>query len=216
MSTQQVPSLPGTKFPWVETLPVGPDHLDTVWGWMTPPSVRCWLDFGGGRQELPKRQLYMMLTSPRVCARLFRLPGDTQPLGIVCLNNIDDLMDAMDVWVVRDVSVRRTVRNDVAGAIVSVMATGFLDYGRQIANSWVVASHRASIYLHKVVGMKRSGIQRSRHVMEGRRYDRWTYDMTLSDFGALYPDVLSEQGRTFRTHIPTPPSADGNPEPTRV
>ncbi|KFE69492.1 GNAT family protein [Hyalangium minutum] len=216
MSTPQVPLLPGTKFPSVETLPFSLEHLDTVWGWMTPPNVRCWLDFGGGKQELPKRQLYMLLTSPRVCARLFRLPGDTQPLGLVCLNNIDDLMSAMDVWVVRDVSVRRTVRNDVAGAIVSVMATGFLDYGRQVANSWVVASHRASIYLHNVVGMKRSGIQRLRHVMEGRRYDRWTYDMTLADFGEMYPDVPSEKGRTFRTHLPNPTPVDGTSEPSRV
>ncbi|MCP3102881.1 GNAT family N-acetyltransferase [Myxococcus sp. K15C18031901] len=216
MNTPPVPTLPGTRLPRMELLRFTSEHLDAVGAWMTPPGVRCWLDFGNGRQELSRRELFLLLTSPRVYARLFRLPGEGAPLGLVCLNNIDDQMGAMEVWVVRDGTVRRTVRNDVAGAIIGVMASGFLDHGRQVANSWVVASNRASIYLHNVVGMRRSGVQRSRHVVDGQRQDRWTYDMTLADFGELYPDVVSEQGRTFRglQAAPTPalPSTHGAPE----
>ncbi|WP_224360669.1 GNAT family N-acetyltransferase [Hyalangium versicolor] len=214
MRINELPRLPGTTWPRVELLPFGPQHLDMVWEWMNPPQVRCWLDFGGGRQDLSKRQLYLMLSNSHVCARLFQLPGDSRPLGLVCMNNIDDLMGSMDVWIVRDLSVMRPIRNSVTSAGARILATGFLDFGRQIATTWVVASNRASIYLHDIIGMRHSGTQRSRHVIDGRRHDRWLYDMTLAEFGQLYPDVPSEQGRTFRTHFMRTLPDDGGLEVT--
>lgn len=181
----------------LDLVPVGIQHAETLHDWVSDPKAKEWLDFGGGRQEISKRDLFLMVTSKRNHARLFCLPGDPKPLGLVCLNDATNLMGSAEAWCVRGVFEDAPV-NVTASACVLALATGFIDLGRNVIGSWVVDNNYFSIAMHVKLGCKKSGAARMRHRVNGRHHDRLLFDMTLEEFAQLYPDAPSESGRTFR------------------
>lgn len=195
-NTPSTALLPGTELPFVELSAMGAEDFDSVARWIGAERARVWLDLGSGRQELPRRQLYMMLIGQHSHARLFRLPNEPRPLGLVALRDVNDLMGSAEAWVIRDLSVP-SPRNVSAAACVRIFANGFLDLNRHLIHSWHVDCNRTSLRLHELVGMRRAGTLRQRHLIGGQRRDRWLYDMTRDEFGQRYPDVPSERGQTF-------------------
>lgn len=190
--------IPGTEFPMLELVPLQPSHAGLLHAWVSDPKARDWLDFGGGRQEISKRELFLMVTSARNHARLYRLPGTQAPLGLICLNDATNLMGTAQAWVIRGVYAHAPL-NVTASACILAVATGFLDLGRHVIGSWVVANNYLSIAMHQKIGCTRSGVARQAHRVHGRCHDRLLFDITLEEFARRYPDVPSESGRTARS-----------------
>jgi len=188
--------IPGTKFPLLELIPLQPEHADMVAGWIADEKARTWLDLGGGRQSMSTRELYMMLTSRRNHARLYKLPNDDQPLGLVCINDSSNLMLSADVWGVRG-EYDKGPRNVSVAAFLMALATGFVDLNRKVMGSWIVEGNGLSIIMHKRIGLQETGRQRQRHIMHGKTLDRLLYDITLDEFSERYANVPSESGRTL-------------------
>lgn len=201
--------IPGTELPMLELFPVGPQHMDQVHSWICDEKARCWLDLGGGQQSLPKRNLYLLLTSARNHARLFRVPGTDAPLGLVCLNDARNEMGSADVWGMRGQFAGGPPNVSVA-AFLLILANGFLDLDRHVIGSWIVESNQLSIAMHHRLGLKESGRQRGRHRMNGRHFDRLLFDITRDEFAARFPHVPSQSGRTFAQ--PAPASLSREPE----
>lgn len=187
----------GTEVPYVELFPVAAEHADLLSAWVSHDEARPWLDLGGGRQELPTRQLYMMLTGPRTHTRLFRLPGEDRPRGLVALLNANDAMGGAELWTVRDLTIPRPRRGLVEGAILRLFATAFLELDRHVIGAWIVETNARSHKLTDGVGMRRCGVQRARHVIDGQRLDRVLYDITRDEFAQAWPTVPSENGHRF-------------------
>lgn len=146
---------------------------------------------------MSKRDLFLMVTSIRNHARLFRLPGQDEPLGLICLNDSVNLMGSAEAWGVRGVY-SGAPANISASAFVLALATGFVDLNREVIGSWVVDCNQFSVAMHLKLGFRETGRMRSRHFMNGRHYDRVLFDMTRAEFAERYPDVPSENGLTMR------------------
>lgn len=195
--THATPRIPGTTFPLLELFPVGPGHAALVHGWIDDDKARPWLDLGSGRQSLAKRDLYVMLTSPRTWARLFRLPGSDVPLGLVCLNDVANEMGSAEVWGVRGCYDASAPPNTSVAAFLLALANGFIERERAVIGSWVVDGNALSVGMHRLLGMTETGRQRQRHAMGARRLDRLLFDMTRAEFAARFPAVAGESGRTL-------------------
>ncbi|WP_428241202.1 GNAT family N-acetyltransferase [Gynuella sp.] len=194
--------LPGTQMPYVETYPVTTENCRPLADWLLSKHVARWMDYGNGKQDISELQLSMILISQRNYARLFRIPGESEPLGIFCLNSVDNAMNHAEVWAARNHLNRQrrsgSYRHATASAAVQILADGFLDLNLKVISSWAVECNRNSIQLHDAVGMRQTGILRKRHVIDGKRYNRICYDITLEEFGERYPDVVSGKKNTYR------------------
>jgi RimJ/RimL family protein N-acetyltransferase len=187
----------------LEFVPIRPQHMDLIVSWVSDEKARCWLDLGHGRQELPKRNLYLMLTDARHHARVFRVPGREALLGLVCLNDVTNEMGSADVWGVRAMSAGGPPHVSVA-AFLLILASGFLDLGRHVIGSWIVEGNQLSIAMHRRLGLRETGRQRARHRMHGRHHDRLLFDITREEFCERFPQVPSEEGRVFQQSAPVP------------
>jgi|GEM_PF-3785355 len=192
--------LPGTTFPVVQFIPILAGDIDVIESWIADKKIHRWLDMGNGRQIITKMQLYSMLMSTKTYARLFGLPGES-PVGLICINDIDNLMGTAEMWGLRGVYSSGPA-NIATAAALAALATGFLDYDREVMSTWVVDANHYSLRIHHKLGLKEVGRVRSRHVMDGKRHDRLLFDITREEFAALYPDVPSENGVTFRSMQP--------------
>jgi RimJ/RimL family protein N-acetyltransferase len=190
--------IPGTQMPTFEASPVRAEHAELIWSWVNDDKARTWLDLGSGRQTISKRDLYLLVTSPRNHARLFHRVGGGQPLGLVCLNDARNLMGSADIWGIRGVYDRET-RNAAAASFLLTIATGFLDLGRTVIGSWVCDGNSITVGMHRRLGFVETGRLRARHVVNGVAYDRLLFDLTRDEFMTRYPDVPSETGVTARS-----------------
>lgn len=189
--------IPGTQLPMVDLRPIHTEHAEILHAWITDQRTKCWLDFGGGRRDISKRDLFLMVTSARNHARLFTLPGADRPLGLICLNDATNLTGSAEAWCVRGVYEDGPL-NVTASAALLALASGFIDLDRQVIGAWVVDCNYLSIAMHVKLGLKQTGRMRNRHLVHGRRRDRLLFDMTRNEFAERYPDVPAESGRTMR------------------
>lgn len=188
----------GTDLPRVAFSPVGAEHADMLHAWLGDERVNCWLDFGGGRQQLSKLALYALLTSKRNLARLFHPAQDPTPIGLICMTDIDNPMGSSEVWGMR--GLYGTAPKHIAtSAMLTALATGFLDQGREVMGSWLVDGNAPSLLIHRKLGLTETGRLRARHRINGRLHDRVLFDITRAEFAQRFPDVPSESGRTCRS-----------------
>jgi RimJ/RimL family protein N-acetyltransferase len=190
-------TIPGTDLPMLRRDPVLPSDMASVHGWICDEKARVWLDLGGGCQTLSVRALYLLLTSPRNHARLFRAPGGGEPLGLSCLNDVTNQMGSADIWGMRG-QYARGPRHMAAACMLLTLADGFIDHGRQVIGSWIADGNMFSIGMHLRLGMRQAGRQRARHRIGDVYYDRLLFDMTRDEFAARYPDVAAGSGATMR------------------
>lgn len=183
--------------PSVDLSPIHKEHAEMLHAWISDPRTRCWLDFGGGRRDISKRELFLLVTSARTHARLFSLAGEGRPLGLICLNDASNLMGSAEAWCVRGVYEGGPL-NITASAGLLALASGFIDLGRTVIGAWVVDCNYLSIAMHVKVGFKQTGRMRRRHFVNDRLHDRLFFDMTRDEFAERYPDVPAESGRTMR------------------
>lgn len=194
MSFKDISCIPGTTLPWIELIPLQTDHATTIHLWFADEKVRPWLDLGSGRQQLPVRELYLLLTGSRSFTRLARLPGSTEPLGLVCLGDVSNQMGSADIWGVRGTFAQSPGNVSVA-AFLLMLANGFVDLGRTVISSWVVEGNQFSIAMHQRLGMRETGRQRARHFAGGQRRDRLLFDITRAEFAERFGAVRAESGR---------------------
>lgn len=185
----------------VDLKPIHTEHAQMLHAWVNAPRAKCWLDFGGGRRDISKRNLFLMVTSARNHARLFSLPGEAQALGLICLNDATNLMGSAEAWCVRGVYQQGPL-NVTASAALLALANAFIDLEREVVGAWVVDCNCLSIAMHLKLGLKQTGRMRDRHLVQGRRRDRLLFDMTRSEFAERYPNVPAESGRTIRERRP--------------
>lgn len=190
--------IPGTDLPRVAFSPVGFEHADMLHEWLSDERVRCWLDFGGGRQDLSKLALYALLTSKRNLARLFHPHGDPTPIGLIVMTDIDNPMGSSEIWGMRG-RYGTAPKHIATSAMLTAVATGFLDQGRDVMGSWLVDGNAPSLQIHRKLGLTETGRQRARHRMNDRLHDRVLFDITRAEFIERFPDVPSESGRTCRS-----------------
>jgi RimJ/RimL family protein N-acetyltransferase len=191
-------TIPGTSLPLLRRDPVLPSDMATVHRWVCDDSARVWLDLGGGRQTLSARELFLLLTSPRHHARLFRAPQGGEPLGLSCLNDVANLMGSAEIWGMRGPHARGP-RHMAAAAMLLMLADGFIDHQRMVIGSWIAEGNVFSIGMHARLGMRQGGRQRARHRIGDVHYDRLLFDMTRDEFARLYPDVAASSGATMRS-----------------
>jgi RimJ/RimL family protein N-acetyltransferase len=189
--------IPGTDLPLLRMDPVLPSDMDNVHGWICDEKARVWLDLGGGRQDLDRRELYLLLTSSRNHARLFRAPEGGEALGLSCLTDITNRMGSAEIWGMRGLYARGP-RNMAAASMLLMLADGFVDHGRSVIGSWIADGNVFSIGMHERLGMKSMGRQRARHRIGTTCYDRLLFDMTREEFIERYPDVVASSGSTIR------------------
>ena len=78
-----------------------------------------------------------------------------------------------------------------------MLATAFVDLGREVVGSWIVDGNLFSVAMHVKLGFRECGRQRHRHLMNGRHHDRLLFDLTRSEFAARFGAVPAESGRTM-------------------
>lgn len=188
------PRIPGTDLPMLEFFPVETQHADLLWTWINDERAKCWLDLGGGRQDLSRRELFLLLTSARNHARLFRVPGREEPIGLICLNDVTNAMGSADVWGVRG-AYTGVPANVSVSAFLLALATAFVDLERDVVGSWVVDGNLFSVAMHVKLGFREGGRQRARHRMNGMLHDRLLFDLTRSEFAERFAHVPAESGR---------------------
>jgi RimJ/RimL family protein N-acetyltransferase len=192
--------IPGTDLPLLRMDPVLPSDMETVHGWISDEKARVWLDLGAGRQSLSQREFFLLLTSPRNHARLFRAPEGGEALGLSCLNDVTNLMGSADIWGMRGLYARGP-RNMAAASMLLMLADGFVDHDRAVIGSWIADGNIFSVGMHERLGMRQTGRQRARHRIGEVYYDRLLFDMTREEFAARYPDVAASSGATMRSRL---------------
>lgn len=193
-------AIPGTDLPLLRMDPVLPSDMAAVHRWICDEKARAWLDLGGGRQTLSTRELFLLLTSPRNHARLFRAPEGGEPLGLSCLTDVTNLMGSADIWGMRGLYARGP-RHMAAASMLLMLADGFIDYDRAVIGSWIADGNIFSVGMHERLGMRQTGRQRARHRIGDAYYDRLLFDMTRDEFAARYPDVPASSGATMRSRL---------------
>ncbi len=183
--------------PKVTLAKVKSEDIRMLHSWLSDERVYRWLDMGGGRQLLSVLQLQSLMMSSRTYARLASVPG-MPAFGFVCLNDAQNLMGTAELWYLRGRYSGEPSRV-MMSAILSVLASGFLDLKHAVISAWVADGNQSSLRLQQQIGMQQVGRQRARHVMDGQRHDRILFDMTLDEFGSRYPKLVSEQGLTYQS-----------------
>lgn len=172
--------------------PVDAAGLDLLAGWFAPPAVHHWFDFGHGCQQISRASLQALVGSRRNWARLF-CGEDGRAVGYMNLSGVDNLMGTAEISGLRG-DFAPGPRNLTGAAFLATLATGFYDFDRALIATWVVASNRPSLAVHRRTGMVEVGRQRQRHVINGERLDRICFDMTREEFCARHQHVLSDGG----------------------
>ncbi len=202
--------IPGTDLPLLRMDPVLPSDMENVHSWICDEKARVWLDLGGGRQDLDRRELYLLLTSSRNHARLFRAPEGGEALGLSCLTDVGNRMGSSEIWGMRGLYARGP-RNMAAASMLLMLADGFVDHGRSVIGSWIADGNVFSIGMHERLGMRSMGRQRARHRIGTTYYDRLLYDMTREEFTARYPDVAASSGASMRSLAATQAATQDEP-----
>ncbi|MDK2125936.1 GNAT family N-acetyltransferase [Parachitinimonas caeni] len=175
--------------------PLTGDDVALLEQWLEPANVHGWLDFGSGRQKLSRLQLQALVSSKKNWAR-FYCDAEGRPIGFMCMVDIDNPMGSAEVFGLRG-DLQNGPRHITTAAFINALATGFYDLDRSVMSTWVVASNRPSIQVHRKAGLTEVGRLRHRHVMAGERLDRVCFDITREEFGRLHPTAISEQGACY-------------------
>ncbi|MBU3537204.1 hypothetical protein KHT87_22530, partial [Alkalihalobacillus clausii] len=85
---------------------------------------------------------------------------DTTPIGLVCMTDIDNPMGSSEVWGMR--GLYGTAPKHIAtSAMLTALATGFVDQGREVMGSWLVDGNAPSMQIHRKLGLTETGRQRA-------------------------------------------------------
>lgn len=155
------------------------EDFELAAGWLQQKENHQWLDFGNGRQRITPELLRIMAQRDAHLIRLYCVPGDERPIGIVALYNVDRNMRTATLWVVAgEKSFRHRGWAQVAASRLLTLA--FRELGLNSVNTWTVEhnpSQRGAVRL----GFRFIGRQRQCHVIDGQPYDRLLFDLLASE-----------------------------------
>lgn len=148
-------------------------------GWLQQKENHQWLDFGNGRQQITPTLLRIMAQRDNHFIRLYALPGDERPVGIVALNNVDRHMRTATLWVVAG---EKTFRHRGWAQIAAsrLLTLAFRELGLHSVNTWTV-EHNPSQRSAERLGFRLVGRLRQCHFIDGRPYDRLLFDLLASE-----------------------------------
>lgn len=155
-------------------------------GWLQRKENHQWLDFGNSRGHITPTLLRIMAQRDTHFMRLYALPEDERPVGIVALNNVDRNMRTATLWAVAgEKSFRHRGWAQVAASRLLTLA--FRELRLHSVNTWTV-EHNASRRSAERLGFRPIGRQRQCHFIDGRPYDRLLFDLLASEHREIaYP-----------------------------
>ncbi len=175
-------------------IPYSNTHTKKVCEWFRRESIVKWLDMGLGKQNLTDLELHILFCNPNNKVFLYG-PEKSRLVGLMSLNGYTHEMGLGEVWGLR--GEKGGGRNLTVSAFLRTIATGFLDFDREVISTWVAEPNILSHRVHDKCGFRSTGRLRSAHVLENKRCDRILYDVTKQEFAAIYPNIQSLNGKTF-------------------
>ena len=152
-------------------------------GWLQRKENHQWLDFGNGRQRFTPTLLRIMAQRDTHFIRLYCMPSDDTPIGIVALQNVDHHMCSATLWgLAGEKSFRYRGWGQVAASRLLTLA--FQELRLQSVNTWIVA-HNPSQRRVRRLGFRYVGRQRQCHFIDGKAYDRLLFDLLASEHRGL-------------------------------
>ena len=148
-------------------------------GWLQQKENHQWLDFGNGRQRITPELLRIMAKRDTHFIRLYSIPEDERPVGIVALNNVDRNMRTATLWAVAGEKSFRH-RGCAHAAASRLLTLAFGELGLHSVNTWTVEhnpSQRGAVRL----GFRFIGRQRQCHFIDGHAYDRLLFDLLAGE-----------------------------------
>lgn len=162
--------------------------------WLQRKENNQWLDFGNGRAHITPAVLRIMAQRDTHFIRLYTLPGDDTPIGIVALNDVDRHRRTGTLWGVAGEKSFRC-RGWAQFAASRFLKLAFQELGLHSVNTWIVAhnpSQRAAVRL----GFRYVGRQRQCHFIDGQACDRLLFDMLAGELRELeHPAQWASPGR---------------------
>lgn len=160
-----------------------PADFELAARWLQRKENSQWLDFGGSCQRMTPAVLRIMAQRDTHCIRLYCVPGDDAPVGIVALCNVDRNMRTGTLWgVAGEKSFRCRGFAQVAASRLLTLA--FHELGLHSVNTWIVA-HNPSQRSAARLGFRYVGRQRQCHFIDGQPYDRLLFDLLASEHREL-------------------------------
>lgn len=183
-------------------------------GWLQEKENHQWLDFGGGGQRITPALLRIMAQRDTHFIRLYTMPGDDHPLGIVALNSVDRNMRTGTLWAVAgDKSFRH--RGWARLAVSRLLTLAFRELGLHSVNTWTV-EHNPSQRGVARLGFRYLGRQRQCHFIDGQPYDRLLFDLLASEHRELgRPARAVSPGRSLAAALESGARAWSAADPTR-
>jgi RimJ/RimL family protein N-acetyltransferase len=168
----------------VKLLPLDrPELVELVAGWLGEHNNYQWLDFGGGRPPTPALVKVMSQRDTNVL-RVFTADDDATPIGVVGLSDVDRYHKTATIWaVVGDKAQAR--RGHSTRALSKMLTLGFCELGLGAIQSWSVEHNVAGIEVTKRLKFRYIGRQRQCHYIDGRAYDRLSFDLLASEHEEL-------------------------------
>jgi RimJ/RimL family protein N-acetyltransferase len=148
-------------------------------GWLQQKENHQWLDFGNGRQRITPELLRIMAKRDTHFIRLYSIPADERPVGIVALNNVDRNMRTATLWVVAG---EKSFRNQGWAHVAAsrLLTLAFEELGLHSVNTWTV-EHNPSQRGAARLGFRFIGRQRQCHFIDGQAYDRLLFDLLAGE-----------------------------------
>lgn len=147
--------------------------------WLECKENNQWLDFGNGRQRITPTLLRIMAQRDTHLIRLYGMPGDDRPIGLVALNNVDRNMRTGTLWAVAGEK-SFAHRGWARVAASRLLTLAFQELGLHSVNTWTV-EHNPSQRGVARLGFRLIGRQRQCHLIDGRPYDRLLFDLLASE-----------------------------------
>jgi RimJ/RimL family protein N-acetyltransferase len=169
-----------------------PKILELVANWLAQKENHQWLDFGNGRQLITPALLKIMAQRPTHFMRAYTSDRDDTPVGICGLNSVDFNFKSATLW---GAAGDKLFRNRGLGTLAAskVLTLGFRDLGLNTINTWVVDGN-PSLRLIQRLNFNFIGRLRQCHYIDGKAYDRLTFDLLASEHHEL-PDERRAYGR---------------------
>ena len=162
------------------------EDIELAASWLQQKENHQWLDFGNGRQRITPALLRIMAQRDTHFIRLYSIPGDDRPAGIVALNSVDRNMRTATLWAVAGEKSFRN-RGWAHMAASRLLTLAFEELGLHSVSTWTV-EHNPSRRGAERLGFRFIGRQRQCHFIDGQPYDRLLFDLLASEHREIaYP-----------------------------
>jgi RimJ/RimL family protein N-acetyltransferase len=168
----------------VALTPLKEADYEHIAGWLCDGKNAPWLDFGVSTREINPLLISILDKREQHLLRLFSREGGSTPIGVVALSDIHPIFRTGSLWFVLGEKEYQSL-GYTTRAVSALLSHAFTHLKLRSVFAWAVTSNIPSIRVLEKNQFHRIGVRRECHVIEGKAYDRWLFDLLADEFEGI-------------------------------